>query len=135
MSGAFACSVAAGKILGSFLMPYGELLPVQVVSGRGVLTFNCTNVVDCLDDQRTTWKIGERSRERLWVLKYVFDRARLPTAGQPFKLPQTAETDLLVADDPQDRPDSSLIAQVERAGLVGLRFDVLVELATRSTPR
>jgi hypothetical protein len=135
IGGAFACSEAAAQMMGPSLTHYGELLPVQVVSGRGVLIFNCTNVVDCLDDQGTTWKIGERSGARLWVLKYVFDPARLPIDGQPFKLPQTALTELFIVDDPQDRPGSSLISQVTKAGLVGLRLDPIVEFSIRPAPR
>jgi len=128
---AFACSEAAAQRLRLSLAPYGELLPARVVSGHGVVVFNCTNVVDCIDDQQTIWKIGERSGKRLWVLKYAFDPVRLPASGQPFKLPETAQKELFIVDDPLHSPDSSLISRVEQAGLVGLRFDILVELASR----
>ncbi len=108
----------AAEALRPLLEKAGELLPLEY-KGRRFTVLNVTAVVDCLDHDKSEWRIG-RNGNRVLVNRYAF-RADLLPPSPIFKLPIGARTTTLLTEGLMD-PAQELREIVRREGLKGLRF-------------
>ena len=117
MSGALVLNQKAEDILGPFLKEFGQLLELDV-SGATEYFYNVTNVIDCIDPDRS------EKRSTGVILKEVFREGATPIEPALFKDPRTVGTRMYVNSAAKAQIDSI----VNVAGLAGLEF---VELGTR----
>lgn len=97
----------------------GELLPLP---HKGEL-FHALNVTACfnvLDEERTEWIIGEKSKSRIGIKKYAFHPHRFAQIPL-FKIPETCRGEILALEGMTDEEDE-FKRRVERLGLTGLTF-------------
>ena len=110
-AGTFVLDAKARAAIGGFLSRFGQLLELHL-GGETLYFFNCTNLVDCIDEQRT-----DRGEEEILVLE-GFDESKLPTEPAVFKAPETATVRNYVNDAAKE-----VIEQWARdAGLTGLEI-------------
>lgn len=85
MTGSFVLDGKARAAIGGFLSRFGQLLELHR-SGDGEVfyMFNCTNVVDCLDEGLTRRTADGR------IKLEVIDESKVPDQPTVFKAPQTA---------------------------------------------
>lgn len=83
--GALVLNAKAYQALGRVLAPFGQLLEVNV-DGAVEYFYNVTNVVDCIDPERST-KRGSGA-----ISKEAFFEDKVPTAPTIFKDPKTARS-------------------------------------------
>ena len=107
--GTFVLNDKAASALKRFLSDFGQLLEIDVDGSREWL-YNVTNVVDCIDDEKST------KRSTGVIAKEVFVDDRVPAAAAVFKDPRTARTKMYV----NDAGRQEIERLVEEAGLSGL---------------
>jgi hypothetical protein len=100
----------------------GELLPLPYRDSLFYLV-NVVECLDCLDEQRTNWILGETTGARIRIEHYHFDPSCLSTSTL-FKIPQTAKAEVLTVTGVKD-PSLEFKTIVERQGLMGLNFEKL----------
>ena len=83
MAGTFVLDAKARAAIGGFLSRFGQLLELHH-GGETLYAFNCTNVVKCVDQEKT------RRDEFGTVNLEAFDEAKVPKAASVFKDPTTA---------------------------------------------
>jgi len=81
--GSFVMDAKARAAFGGFLSRFGELLELHH-GGETLYFFNCTNLIDCLDENRT-----ERGDGGLLVMEAI-DDSKVPSEPAVFKDPKTA---------------------------------------------
>lgn len=89
--GSIVLSQEARAALGGFLTRFGQLLELDV-QGQVRYFYNVTNVVDCVDDERTT-----RTKDGS-LKKIAFDLSKVPEEACVFKAPLTSRFQLYVND-------------------------------------
>lgn len=65
----------------------GQLLKIEVEK-ETVHCLNVTNVVNCLDKEKTEWAYGESTKKPISIKKFSFKKNLLPEA-RIFKIPET----------------------------------------------
>lgn len=85
MTGSFVLDAKARAAVGGFLSRFGQLLELHG-SGDGEVfyLFNCTNVIDCLDESLT-----KRTADGRIKLEAI-DESKVPNEPTVFKAPQTS---------------------------------------------
>ena len=95
--------------------PAGEMLPL-VLESCNIHALNVTNVVNCLDKERTVFSKKKSGLiDRYWFLPRRLNRTI-------FKILETSEHELLTVEGLMG-PEDEFKATVERMGLKGLIFD------------
>ena len=112
--GYLIASAAALSCLGGFFAEAGEVLPVDN-DGETYWLVNVLNCVDCLEHEHT-----EFDQFNL-VRRASFLRSCLPGPGL-FKIPETRSTAVYVLVDCTADETQDFKGEVERAGLMGIRF-------------
>lgn len=98
-------------VLGSFLSRFGQLLPLRL-GERRLHFFNVTNLVDCIDVERSECIEGA-------VLEEAFRPDRIPLDAQVFKDPRTARARIYANDSAHDE----LLRLIAVNGLTGLAVE------------
>jgi hypothetical protein len=111
MSGALVLDQKARDALGTFLVQFGQLLELDV-AGSVEYFYNVTNLVDCIDPDRS------EKRSTGVIVKEAFRDGAEPTAPAVFKDPLTTGTRLYVNSAGKDL----LEGLVAGAGITGLEF-------------
>ena len=116
-SGTFVLDAKARAAIGGFLSRFGEL--VELHHGSETLyLFNCTNLVDCIDEAAT-----ERGDEGILILEAI-DESRVPTEPAVFKDPKTVRVRNYVNDAGRE----VIERWASEAGLTGLSVVPLLPL-------
>lgn len=79
----------------SFLSRFGELVELHH-GGETLYFFNCTNLIDCLDESRT-----ERTDSGLLVIEAI-DESKVPSEPAVFKDPKTVRMRIYVNDSAKE---------------------------------
>ena len=109
--GALVLNGRAKAKLEDLLSQFGQLLEIDV-EGAPEWFYNVTNLVDCIDVDRSEKRpSGAISRE-------VFDEAKLPLEPALFKDPRTARTKIYA----NDAAKTALEALLAEAGITGAAF-------------
>ena len=110
--GTVVFSQEARAALGGFLSRFGQLLEVDLLGGNFRYLYNVTNLIECVDRERTT-------RTASGTLKKVaFDLSKVPEEPCVFKDPMTAQLHIYVNDAAR-----KLLEQWARdAGLTGIEI-------------
>jgi hypothetical protein len=109
--GSFILDAKARAAVGGFLSRFGELLELHH-DGETLYLFNCTNVIECLDESRTQWAEGGL------LVQEVIDESKVPTEPTVFKDPKTVRTRIYINDAAK-----SVIEQwATEAGITGLEI-------------
>ena len=111
MSGALVLNQKARDGLGTFLEPFGQLLAIDV-GGATEYFYNVTNVVDCIDPERS------EKRATGVIVKEAFRDGAAPTEPAVFKDPRTVATRMYVNTAGKERLES-LVAGL---GITGIEF-------------
>jgi hypothetical protein len=90
-AGTFVLDATARAAIGGFLSRFGELLELHH-GGETLYFFNCTNLIDCLDERKT-----RRGEEGILILEAI-DEAKIPTEPTVFKDPKTVRVRNYVND-------------------------------------
>lgn len=89
--GTIVLDAKARAAIGGFLSRFGQLLELHH-AGETVFAFNCTNVVECVDQEKT------RRDEFGTVILEAFDASKVPTEPAVFKDPSTAAVRIYAND-------------------------------------
>lgn len=109
--GFYAFNERATEVLGDLLAEYGELLDLPV-EGEQWTAFNPTTEIDCLDQERSEWRI-RRSGEKGRLIKPVFLEDKIQ--GQViFQIPEKITSAFYVTD--------AFVERVVAHQLTGLDF-------------
>jgi hypothetical protein len=92
--GSFVMDAKARAALGGFLTRFGELVELHH-GGETLYLFNCTNMIDCLDESRTVRDDG------LLVIEAI-DECKVPSEPAVFKDPKTVRMRIYVNDGAKD---------------------------------
>jgi len=111
LPGALVLSSRACAALRPFLSGFGQLLELDV-EGQTHFFFNATNLVDCIDRERSERRPGGV------IGKEAFIESAVPAEAAVFKAPATARS-RLYANEPGKR---ALEAAAAQAGIRGLLF-------------
>ena len=114
MSGALVLNQKAHDALGPFLQEFGQLLELDV-GGSTEYFYNVTNLVDCIDPDRS------EKRSTGAILKEVFRDGATPAAAAIFKDPRTVGTRMYANAAAKEKLD----ALVAATGLSGVEFVAL----------
>jgi hypothetical protein len=106
--GALVLNARACQILGGVLAPFGQLLEVSV-DGAIEYFYNVTNVLDCIDPDRSV-KRGSGA-----ISKEAFFEERIPTAPTIFKDPKTVRS-RIYANEAAKEALENLIAGTDLVG-------------------
>ena len=111
MTGSFVLDAKARAAIGGFLSRFGQLLELHR-SGDGEIfyMFNCTNVIDCVDQDGT-----KRTADGRIELEAI-DESKVPEEPTVFKAPQTAT----VRNYVNDAGKQMLEQWASAAGITGL---------------
>ena len=108
--GSFVMDAKARAALGGFLSRFGELVELHH-GGETLYLFNCTNIIDCLDESRTERDDG------LLVIEAI-DESKVPSEPAVFKNPKTVRMRIYVNDAAKE-----VIEQwASEAGITGLEI-------------
>ncbi len=110
-SGSFVLDAKARAALGGFLSRFGELVELHH-GGETLYLFNCTNVIDCLDESRT-----KRGAGNLLVMETI-DESKVPSEPAVFKDPKTVRMRIYVNDGAKEVIDQ----WASEAGITGLEI-------------
>jgi len=91
MAGTFVLDAKASAAIGGFLSRFGQLLELHCGS-ETLYAFNCTNVIECVDQNKT------RRDEFGTVILEAFDEAKVPRDASVFKDPSTAAVRIYAND-------------------------------------
>jgi len=83
MAGTLVLDAKARAAIGGFLSRFGQLLELHH-GGETLYAFNCTNLLECVDQNKT------RRDEFGTVILEAFDEAKVPKTAAVFKDPSTA---------------------------------------------
>lgn len=111
VSGSFVLDAKARAAIGGFLSRFGELLELHHGS-ETLYFFNCTNMIDCLDESRT-----KRGAGNLLVIEAI-DESKVPSEPAVFKDPKTARMRMYVNDAAKEVIDQ----WTSEAGITGLEI-------------
>ena len=107
--GALVLDAQAKLALGSFLSKFGQLLELHL-GGATLWFYNVTNIIACLDKEKSEWEEGGM------ILEEAFDESSAPEAAAVFKDPVMGVIRIYVNDAGR--------AEIERlvsdAGLTGI---------------
>jgi hypothetical protein len=117
--GGFIVDTRASTVLKPILEECAEMLPLKRYKGRAYHLLNVLNCVDCLDEQRTKWRVGKKNKTRFAIDEFQFIPERLPDS-MLFRIPKNVAL-FTVVGHPKARAEFKTI--VEREGLTGLKFD------------
>jgi hypothetical protein len=119
---AWAVRPGAIEVLKWLLSDAGELLALLYSNKRFAL-LNVMQCVNCLDQDKTEWEIGETTGKPIRIEKYAFHGSRLPESSI-FKIPETRRGEILCYEGVKD-PDDEFKPFVERHEITGLKFTEL----------
>lgn len=108
-AGTFVLDAKARAAIGGFLSRFGELLELHH-GGETLYFFNCTNLIPCIDEDRT-----QRGEEGLLILEAI-DESKLPSEPAVFKDPKTVRVRNYVNDAAKD----VILQWAQEAGITGL---------------
>jgi hypothetical protein len=114
MSGALVLNQKAHDTLGPFLQEFGQFLELDV-GGSTEYFYNVTNLVDCIDPDRS------EKRSTGVIAKEAFRDGAVPSVAAVFKDPRTVGTRMYANAAAKEKLD----ALVADAGLTGLEFVAL----------
>ena len=115
-AGTFVLDAKARAAIGGFLSRFGQLLELhRTPDGETLYMFNCTNVIDCLDLDRT--QKTEDGRIKLEAI----DESKVPDEPTVFKAPQTAR----VRNYLNDAAKAVIEQCVNAAGVCGIEIETL----------
>ncbi len=117
--GGFIVDTHASTVLKPVLQRCAELLPLKRYKGGIYYLLNVLNCLDCLDEQRTKWRVGKKNKARFAIDEYQFVPDRL-TDSTLFRIPKNVAL-FTVAGHPRAKVEFKAI--VEREGLSGLKFE------------
>jgi hypothetical protein len=117
--GDFAIDDRACEVLKPILESVCEFHPYLPYEGKSFHWMNVMETVDCLDEEKTKWRIGKSSGKRFAIEKYQFSPGRF-TKSTLFRLPKDSAL-LALAETPD--PKSEFKSIVERQELTGLKFE------------
>ena len=105
----------AVSVLKDFLNGNAEILPLDCNVGK-FYAINVTNVIDCIDYEKSTYKTFRDGKRIMSFSEYVFDTDKVPTADL-FKL----------KDEPLKRPfvSDNFKNAVAQSGLTGFKFELV----------
>jgi hypothetical protein len=112
----------ATEVLEEFLEMAGELLPLPF-GGEVYTVLNVTECINCLDHERTQWRLGPLTGERPGPQQYAFHPDRF-SESPLFKIPETRRAEILLVEGFRD-PEEEFRYVVMQAGLKGLVFEQL----------
>lgn len=114
MSGALVLNQKAHDALGPFLRQFGQFLELDV-GGATEYFYNVTNVVDCIDPDRS------EKRSTGVIVKEAFRDGATPSAAAVFKDPRTVGTRMYANAAAKGQLDALIAA----TGLSGMEFVAL----------
>jgi len=114
MSGALVLNQKAHDALSPFLREFGQFLELDV-GGATEYFFNVTNVVDCIDPDRS------EKRSTGVITKEAFRHDAAPTSAAVFKDPRTVGTRMYANTAAKEKLDALIAA----SGLSGVEFVAL----------
>lgn len=117
MSGALVLNQKARDVLGPFLQTFGQLLELDV-GGSTEFFYNVTNLVDCIDPERS------QKRSTGVITKEAFREGAEPTSPAVFKDQRTVGTRMYVNSAAKEALESLTAS----AGITGLE---IVEVEVR----
>jgi hypothetical protein len=109
----------ASNVLKPILEKCAELLPLQRYKGENYHLLNILKHLDCLDVERTKWRIGRKHGKRIGIDEYQFVPSQL-TDSTIFRIPKV--DGLFTVVGPRGN-DIEFKTVVEREGLTGLNFE------------
>ena len=109
--GSFVMDTKARAAIGGFLSRFGELVELHH-GGETLYLFNCTNVIDCLDESRT-----KRTDGGSLVIE-AMDESKVPSEPAVFKDPKTVRMRMYVNDGAKEVIDQ----WASEAGITGLEI-------------
>lgn len=115
----FAVDTRACEVLKGIFDENCELLPFLPHEGETFYRLNVLNIVDCLDAEKTKWKLQPNGEKSLQVEGYQFDPTRF-NRGTLFKLPKQSALLTVTGVFPEKSDFKKL---VEHEGLTGLKFE------------
>ena len=108
--GALVLSGRAEQVLGPFFARFGQLLELECPGAEIRYYYNVTNLVDCVDANRSEKsKLGR-------IISEVFVESRVPTDPAIFKDPATALSRIYVNDGGK-RLIEDLVSQAQLTGV------------------
>lgn len=120
VEGTLVADSAGYMAAGEFLEMAGELLPLPC-GGETFHVLNITECINALDQKLTEWNIEGGVKRS--IRRYAFHGRRM-SASSLFKIPETAETDVLTFERLRI-PEDEFKSAVETLGLKGLTFEEL----------
>jgi hypothetical protein len=115
----FAVDAKTCRILKPILEETCELLPFLPLEGEQYYRINVLNTVDCLDEQKTKWRMRPNGTKSTQIEEFQFNPTRF-NRHTLFKLPK--RIGLLTVTGLGDE-ELEFKFLVENAGLTGLRFE------------
>lgn len=118
--GALVSTPDAYESIAEFFEMAGERLPLPY-RGHDYVLLNVTECINCLDQKATEWASERSHGAQVSITHYAFHRNRFSQSSL-FKIPETAESEILTLERYQD-PEDEFKSAVEEAGLTGLLFE------------
>ncbi len=113
VSGTFVLDAKARAAIGGLLSRFGQLLELhRSGDGEPLYMFNCTNVIDCIDDARS-----QRTEDGRLKLEAI-DESKVPKDATVFKAPATAR----VRNYLNDAAKESIEQWAGEAGITGIEI-------------
>lgn len=104
----------AVNVLKKYIDLYGELLPLELKEKeKSFYIFNVTNVVDCLDEEKSEFHILGYSKKITNVRKPIF-KEDIVKNNDIFRIPRHGKSFTFISDD--------LKKYIESSGLTGFNF-------------
>jgi hypothetical protein len=116
--GGFIVDRKASTVLERLLENVSELLPLENYKGNNYYLLNAFNCIDCLDEQKTKWRVGKIHGTRFAIDEYQFFSERL-IDSTIFRIPRQID---LFTTTGHENADSEFKTVVERKKLTGLTF-------------
>ncbi len=116
-AGALVVAPETPDYVTGFFEMAGETLRL-LYQGRALTVCNVTECINCLDGENTQWEDDHGTGQRGGIVRYAFHPNRF-SASSLFKIPETAEDEMLVVERWRD-PEDEFKSAVEEAGLRGI---------------
>ena len=117
--GGFIVDARASAVLKPILEKCAELLPLKRYKGRAYHLLNVLSCLECLDEQRTKWRVGKKNRTRFAIDEYQFIPDKL-TGPTLFRIQKNVSLFTVVG---RPRAKAEFKTVVEQEGLTGLKFE------------
>lgn len=104
-----------------FFEASGEILPIKMETGEMLYILNVTEVNNCLDHEKTTFRVYPHSGYCGAPKKYAFHSFRMPLTDI-FKIPETARSQILTVTGLHSDPIEEFKSAYDVSGLTGLKF-------------